>query len=266
MTDVLVMATMLALAFVPQILAISWSIAAWKNYFSFIDVLWPIMVALLATSYAVFVPGYMFRKVILVVFVCAWALRLATHLFLRLRTTFPKEDPRYDRLKAKWGAHTNRNFFVFYMLQGLAAILLAVPFWIYIMHPSDTMHWTEIVGMVLFVLALAGEATADEQLRRFRRQKENKRKTLTTGLWAFSRHPNYFCEWLIWVAFALMAISAPRSGLAIFAPAVMLVALLRWTGVPANEEQAQDSRGDSYREYQRTTSQFFPRLPKRTST
>lgn len=263
MVDVIFMAAIMALAFVPQVLAIGWSISAWKNYFSGIDIIWTVLVALLAIGYAVFVPGYVFRKIILCSLVVLWAARLAVFLFFRLKKTFPQEDPRYGALKTKWGANANRNFFVLYQLQGLAAILLAIPFWIYIMHPSESMHWTEIIGIVLCVAALAGEAIADEQLRRFKTQAANRGKTLQTGLWKYSRHPNYFFEWLVWVSFALMAVSAPRSGLAFLAPAIMLITLLRWTGVPANEANAKTSRGEEYLAYQKSTSSFFPWFPKK---
>jgi steroid 5-alpha reductase family enzyme len=264
MAEVLFMAIMLALTFVPQVLAITWSISAWKNYYSIIDGLWPVLVALLAAGYALMVPGYGFRKVILVIMVGLWAGRLSTHLFLRLKEYYPKEDPRYERLKTLWGKSTERNFFIFFQLQGLASVLLAIPFWIYIMHPSLTMHWTEYLGILLFFVALAGETIADEQLRRFKSDSKNKGRTLQSGLWKFSRHPNYFFEWLVWVAFATMAISAPRSGIAIFAPAVMLLALLRWTGVPANEKRAESSRED-YEHYKSKTNVFFPWFPKQSA-
>ena len=82
------------------------------------------------------------------------------------------------------------------------------------------------------------------------------------GLWRYSRHPNYFFEWLVWIAYAMFALASPWGWISLACPAVMLYFLLRVTGIPATEAQALKSRGDDYREYQRTTSAFVPRRPK----
>ena len=87
-------------------------------------------------------------------------------------------------------------------------------------------------------------------------------KTIRSGLWRYSRHPNYFFQWLAWIAFALIALAAPWGWIALFAPALILYLILFVTGVPPSEERALASRGDDYRRYQRETSVFVP-LPSR---
>jgi steroid 5-alpha reductase family enzyme len=99
---------------------------------------------------------------------------------------------------------------------------------------------------------------ADQQLKRFRQDPANKGKVCQTGLWNYSRHPNYFFEWLVWVAFFLAAAATPLGWLTVYCPALMLYFLFRVTGIPATEEQSIRTKGEAYREYQRTTSVFVP--------
>jgi steroid 5-alpha reductase family enzyme len=120
----------------------------------------------------------------------------------------------------------------------------------------------EILATGLWAAALAGESTADRQLARFKATPGSNGLTCRDGLWRYSRHPNYFFEWLIWVAYALFALSAPWGPLALASPALMLFLLFRVTGIPATEAQAVRTRGDDYRRYQATTSVFVPWFPK----
>jgi len=115
---------------------------------------------------------------------------------------------------------------------------------------------------VLWLIAISGEALADAQLAAFKRHAANRGRVCDAGLWRYSRHPNYFFEWLIWMAYAVFAFPSPYGYLALIIPAVMLFFLFKVTGIPATEEQSLRSRGDKYREYQRTTSRFVPWFPK----
>ena len=117
----------------------------------------------------------------------------------------------------------------------------------------------------LWVIGFAGESTADRQLLHFRLDPQNRCRTCQLGLWRYSRHPNYFFEFVMWVAYALFASATPFGWIAFACPAVMLFLLLKVTGIPATEAQALRTRGDEYREYQRTTSVFVP-LPRRSPT
>ena len=143
----------------------------------------------------------------------------------------------------------------FFWLQGLLVVGLATPF--LLGTQNATTHWaaTEVIALAVLLLALIGEAVADAQLA------AAKRRGLVLcqqGLWRYSRHPNYFFEWLVWVAFALLAHSAPWGWLGWVSPLLMLHFLLNVTGIPLTEELAVRRKGDAYREYQRTTSAFVP--------
>ncbi len=110
---------------------------------------------------------------------------------------------------------------------------------------------------------MAGEGLADSQLKRFRAQPENRGQICQAGLWNFSRHPNYFFEWLVWVGLFIFALGSPLGCATLYCPALMLFFLLRVTGIPLTEELSLKSKGDRYREYQQTTSAFVPWFKKR---
>jgi steroid 5-alpha reductase family enzyme len=114
-------------------------------------------------------------------------------------------------------------------------------------------------------LALIGEAVADAQLAAFKRTPHAPGEVCQRGLWNYSRHPNYFFEWLIWVAWALFALASPYGWLAVACPLLMFYFLFRVTGIPATEAQALRSKGEAYRAYQRSTSAFVPWFKKATA-
>jgi steroid 5-alpha reductase family enzyme len=108
------------------------------------------------------------------------------------------------------------------------------------------------------LVAVAGEAIADAQLASFKRNPGDEGRVCDTGLWRYSRHPNYFFEWLVWVAYFVFALASPWGWIAAIGPASILFLLLRITGIPLTEQQAVRSKGDAYRRYQQTTSAFVP--------
>ena len=140
--------------------------------------------------------------------------------------------------------------------------MLAAPLLAACLNPAPAIHPLEWAGLVLWAVTLAGEAVADRQLEVFRRDPASRGRTCRSGLWRYSRHPNYFFEWLVWVAYFVFALASPWGWATVYCPALMLYFLFRVTGIPATEEQAVRSRGDDYRDYQRTTSAFVPWFPK----
>ena len=123
----------------------------------------------------------------------------------------------------------------------------------------------DILGGVIWFIALTGETIADRQLDRFRKNPDNRGQVCQDGLWRYSRHPNYFFEWLHWWSYVLIAIGAPWGWLTIIGPLAMLFFVTRVTGIPPTEAQALKSRGEAYRRYQQTTNAFFPG-PRRSET
>jgi steroid 5-alpha reductase family enzyme len=154
-------------------------------------------------------------------------------------------------------------FFGFFLLQGLLVGLLSTPFAIVLSNPRPGFGPWEIAGTALWLVGFFGEMTADAQLRRFRSDPANAGGVCAVGLWRYSRHPNYFFEWVIWIAYFVFALGSPGGWLAVICPLIMWHFLVNVTGIPPAEEQSLKSRGDAYRAYQQTTSPFIPWLPRR---
>jgi steroid 5-alpha reductase family enzyme len=194
-----------------------------------------------------------------------WGVRLATHLWRRVRGA--SEDGRYRALRRHWSGD-QRKLFGMFQFQALLIALFAVPFVVAAANPTVRPPWLA-AGAAIWCLAVAGESLADAQLARFRADPANRGRTCRAGLWRYSRHPNYFFEWLHWFAYAAFAVGAPQGGAALLGPLVMYVFLRFVSGIPHTEAQALRTRGEDYRDYQRRTSMLFPwppRLPPPTHT
>ncbi|HMO49793.1 MAG TPA: DUF1295 domain-containing protein [Kiritimatiellia bacterium] len=196
------------------------------------------------------------RQVAATMMCALWGFRLVAHI--HRRSHGKPEDRRYATLRKNWGNHAQRNLFWFFQFQAVAAALFALPYILILRNPAPDIHPLEWAGLVLWFMAWFGEAIADQQLAAFKRNPANEGKVCDAGLWNYSRHPNYFFEWLIWCAVALAALPAPLGWIALVCPVLMLFFLFKVTGIPATEAQALKSKGDAYRRYQKTTSVFVP--------
>jgi steroid 5-alpha reductase family enzyme len=152
--------------------------------------------------------------------------------------------------------------FGFFQLQAALLVLLSVPFLIACLNPQPQINWLEWLGAAVWLVAVGGEGISDHQLKQFKENPANKGEVCQAGLWHYSRHPNYFFEWLVWVAFFLFALGSPLGCATIYCPALMLYFLIRVTGIPMTEDLAVKTKGEKYRAYQRTTSRFVPWFPK----
>lgn len=243
------------LALVALLMALLWVVHLVIGNAAVVDVGWSVSVLLLAAWYAWLFEGGA-RAWLLAGLAAVWGGRLAWHL-LTARVIGRQEDGRYAELRRRWQARLAAKFFVFFQAQALLALVLSVPFFVTARHGGapDVLQWG---AALLWLVAMTGEVTADHQLERFKRDPANRGLVCDTGLWRYSRHPNYFFEWLIWIAYALYATTSPDGWLAWIAPSLMLFLLFRVTGIPETEAQAVRSRGDAYRRYQQTTSVFVP--------
>ncbi|MBI1355695.1 MAG: DUF1295 domain-containing protein [Acidobacteria bacterium] len=228
-----------------------------------VDVAWAAGVGVLSAWFAYGADGEPQRRLLIAVLALLWAGRLAGYLLVRVFRL--PEDGRYSQMREEWGERTQRNLFWFFQVQASWSVLFAVPMLTAAYNPSPLSAW-DAAGVAVWGVALAGEAIADRQLHRFRQNPANKGKVCADGLWRYSRHPNYFFEWVHWWAYVLLAHGAPHDWPALIGPAAMLVFLFKITGIPPTEKRALQSRGEAYREYQRTTSVFFPWPPKESST
>lgn len=253
----------LALASLCAFFAALYLVARRLDNYGIVDLAWSYAFAALATVYALFGPGWPVRRALIAALATVWSLRLGTHLAIRVIGHHPTEDGRYVQLRRDWSANFAPKMFGFFQLQAVSVILLGVAFLLAALNPAPVLHPLEYAGAALWLLAISGEALADAQLATFKKNHAHRGQVCAVGLWRYSRHPNYFFEWLIWVSFFVFALGSPYGFLAIIGPASILYLLLRVTGIPLTEEQSLRSRGDAYRRYQKTTSAFIPWFPNK---
>ena len=227
-----------------------------------VDVGWATGLGLLAAFYAYAGPGYAARKCVIAAMAGLWSLRLASYL-LFARVLGHPEEGRYAQLRRDWKTQLPLRFFFFFQFQALLDLVLSLPFLLACLNPHAPLHAFEKAGVAIWIVGMLGEALSDAQLNSFKKNSANQGKTCSVGLWNYSRHPNYFFEWTIWVGYGVFALGSPWGCLGLIAPAVILYFLLGLTGIPATEAQALRSRGDEYRQYRRTRSAFIPWLPKK---
>ena len=191
-----------------------------------------------------------------------WALRLGMHIAQRSKVA--GDDPRYAAYAQQWGVDAPRRMFIFLQQQALGSIPLVFAIFVAAQFPSAELRWQDALGLAILVIGIAGEAIADRQLRSFRSDLANRGQVCDSGLWRWSRHPNYFFEWLTWLAYPVIALSLsyPWGWAALLAPLFMYWILVHVTGVPPLEQQMLRSRGERYRAYQARTSVFFPMPPR----
>lgn len=190
--------------------------------------------------------------------VLAWGIRLALHIHTRNRGR--GEDPRYKKWREEWGRwFVLRSFLQVFMLQGLLLVLVSVPV-IYINAASPTpFSWFDGLGFAVWLTGFGFEALGDLQLLRFIRNPANKGKLMTTGLWRYTRHPNYFGEVTLWWGIWLIALATPGGWMTIIGPLTITILILKVSGIPMLEASYEE-RAD-FQEYKRRTSAFFPMPP-----
>lgn len=241
---------------------LTWRLSVRKDNYSFVDVTWALAFAPLAAWYASTGVGWLPRRIAIATLVGLWSLRLGVHLWRRVAAHHPREDARYAVLREKWQAHPQRAFLFFFLAQALLVWLLMLPVYLISQQVQPGLHPLEYAGLMVWAVALLGEAVADAQLARFLRARPGAVEVCRAGLWRWSRHPNYFFQSLLWWGLFLMALPAPWGWTAVAAPLAMLHFLLHVTGIPLTEKLSVEKRGEAYREYQRSTSAFIPWPPK----
>ncbi len=203
------------------------------------------------------------RQVVVALLIAAWSLRLGIHI--ALRSMHGPEDARYAALRSEWGSGFQRRLFWFLQIQAVAAAVLALSMLLAAHNPAPFPRLADLAAVVVLAIAIVGEGVADAQLRRFKSAATSTGRVCDVGLWAWSRHPNYFFEWLGWLAYPLLAIDLGGwawGWLALTGPAFMYWLLVHVSGIPLLERQMLLSRSGAYRAYQARVSAFFPLPPK----
>lgn len=244
------------------LMVVLWVVYLVQRNAGIIDIGWGIGFLIAAWAYFFLGDGDHLKKILITLMATVWAVRLIFHLYRRYDPD--QEDPRYTRMRERWGGDSNDLLFLMmFIFQGLLVILISVPF--FIVDFGSYAHWSrwEFMAIAVWLAAIVGEGYADAQLANFNKNPANKGQVCKQGLWRYSRHPNYFFEFLVWVGFFLFALPSYGGIFSIISPVLVLLLLFKISGIPPTEEQALESKGDLYREYQRTTSAFFPWFPKK---
>ncbi|MGL6279345.1 MAG: DUF1295 domain-containing protein, partial [Gaiella sp.] len=243
------------------LMVVMWVIAVRIGDASHVDVAWAYATGGLGVLYALLGSGSAAHRILVAVLASIWGLRLGTYL-LTNRIIGKPEDGRYQELRRRWAPNVNRAFFVFFQAQAGFAAVFSLPFLFVAQDQDSSITLLAWIGAAVALVSIALVAVSDRQLAAWRGDPANKGKTCRAGLWGWSRHPNYFFEWLHWVAWAVIALTAPYGWIALAVPIFLLALLFRVTGIPETEAQALRSRGDDYRRYQQEVSVFVPRPPR----
>lgn len=260
-------------------MTVFWVICVVRNNGSMVDFGWPSGFTLLALYYAIFAPGYSVSKWMLCGMYIACGLRFMVGWNMRKHWT--REDHRWNLWRERWRngkgvfgfSSVPVNFFFFYHCQSLAnGLVFVAPIHAVGFSPKTEVSPLEILALFLWLFSLVMETVADTQLSNWQRKNRGiKNAVCDVGLWKYSRHPNYFCEFLIWVSYLIFALpSAIGSPLLLvvlaLGPPVAYYFLVHFTGIWMAEQGSLLRRGDAYRDYQMRTSAFFPWFPKKVRT
>ena len=225
-----------------------------------VDVVWTAGLGLATLAYFLLAESQTPRAYVVTLFMVFWSFRLSYHLITD-RVLQGEEDPRYQNLARYWGAAAKRNFLGLFLVQVLLVGLFLWPVSIAMTAEGAQWLWSDWLAVAIGVLSFAGETIADRQLANFRANPAKRGEVCREGFWLYSRHPNYFFEWLHWWAYVAFALNSSWWW-ALVGPTAMYVFLRYLTGIPHAERSSLKSRGEGYRRYQQTTNAFFPWLPR----
>jgi steroid 5-alpha reductase family enzyme len=246
------------------VMAAAWRVQQTTGSSGWVDVSWTFGmggVAFLAALFPLEQEAWVgWRSLAVAALAAIWSLRLGLHIVARTRSA--GDDPRYRQLATQWEAEAPRRMFWFLQQQAAVGALLAISIALAAHNPNPSLRVQDVIGLLLLAAAIAGESIADSQLRRFKSASAGRTAVCDLGLWHWSRHPNYFFEWLAWLAYPTIAIDLsghnPCGWLALLAPACMYWVLVHVSGIPPLEDHMLRTRGDVFREYQRRTRPFLP--------
>lgn len=242
------------------VFAMAWLVARRLNNLGLVDVVWTASVGLTAVYHALLGTADSWQILITTGLVLLWSLRLLIYLVPRYLST--EEDPRYTWLQGQYGEQEAVRTFVVFQFQALTVWVLGLAIDV-ATDNTEVIPTVSILAVVFGFLAILGEAVSDFQLARFKKQHKGSAAVCNQGLWRYSRHPNYFFEWMFWMSIPILAWASWGFLIALMAPFMMYLLLHQVTGIPYAERQSLISRGDAYADYQRTTSAFFPWFPKK---
>ncbi len=240
-----------------------WAIAQVKKNNAIVDVGWGLGFVVLA-AFSLFYRGFdpvSFVAIAVTVLVALWGFRL--FFYISVRNFGKPEDYRYREMRVKWGPKHQalKAYFKVFLPQALFMFLIAAPIHAAALDAGTASFWWSVPGIVFFLVGFFFEAVGDAQLRHFVTKPENKGKIMRTGLWRYTRHPNYFGEIVMWWSLFLIVLPTTWGFLAIVSPVTITYLLVKVSGIPLLEKKYQDN--PAFQEYAKKTSVLFPWLPRK---
>lgn len=241
-------------------MALFFVIAQRKKDTTVVDTAWGSGFALIALFTLYKAHDYGIRHCIVTGMVILWALRLVIHLYMRNKRT--GEDPRYIQLRKEWAPHFFiQSFFKIFMLQGFLLLLIATSIIVINASMSTHLNALDIIGIIIWIVGFIFETVGDYQLKQFTLNSYNHGKIMDSGLWHYTRHPNYFGEVVMWWGIFIIALSVPCWYISLISPVTITWLLLCVSGIPMTEKMFDGNQ--AYQAYKKRTSAFIPWFPKK---
>ncbi len=258
MTSIEVIFKIVAAVFIYMNVLFLLAIALKKN--DIVDIAWGLGFGIISGVNLYLAPIASTRMLLISALVLIWGMRLAIYIFNRNRGK--SEDFRYAQWRKEWGKHwVLRSYLQVFLLQGFFMLSIAYPLFIFDPAIAPPIGWLDYLGEIVWLIGFYFEAVGDAQMRKFKLNPANKGKIMSSGLWKYTRHPNYFGEATMWWGIFIIAFSNPYGWVAIFSPVIITFLLVRVSGVPMLEKKY--ASNPEYREYIRKTSAFIPMPPKK---
>lgn len=222
------------------------------------DIFWGPGIAFIAILALILDGSYTSKSILFALLTSIWATRLGWHIFQRFQQH--PEDKRYQRWRMEWGnVFYLRTYVQVFLLQGLLQCLIAIPAF-FLMNVSEPFTYLSYIGCGIWLFGYIFEITADKQLKTFLNNPANKGKLMKTGLWAYSRHPNYFGEVIQWWGLWMLTLGTPYWAIALLSPLTITVLILFVSGIPLLEKTL--SLHPEFEAYKQKVSIFIPLPPK----
>ncbi len=257
---------LVVLGFMTAVMLSAWAFGLARKNGGWTDVFWTFGTGVALAGAALWpldaAAGPQPRQWLVAALAALWAFRLGS--YIAGRVSGHPEDPRYAQFRTDFGAAYRQKMLSVALPQAPATALLALTVLVAARKPDPALDLRDVLGVAVLAIAILGESLADAQMKRFKRDPATKGRVCEAGLWGWSRHPNYFFEWVVWLSYPVIALDPgrPISALSLIAPVVMFVLLTRVSGIPPLEAAQVKSKGEAYRDYQRRVSAFFPLPPK----
>ncbi len=244
------------------LMTLLWVVSVFLKNVSIVDSFWGITFILASISYYLNTEGHSARKELVVALVIIWGLRLS--IYLGWRNWNKPEDYRYQTFRKNYGVKRYWwfSFFQVFLLQGILSWLVSIPILAAMYYkPNIELYFIDYIAVVIWLIGFIFEAGGDYQLAKFKNTEGNKGKVLQTGLWKYTRHPNYFGDATIWWAFGLFSV-AVGGYIPLLGPLLMSWLIVKISGVSLLEKTLKSTK-PRYKEYIEKTNAFFPWFPKK---